>query len=171
MWNPGGLLKWDEILDFSLHPWNLLYFVAASTILLCFLGGWAMSAALKMAAGRLRLSEELLHKVVGLRLDDEQPWQDSALKKDPAVSTFVSETLGSHRMLESRLKRYIGFEGELRRLEKAVSTDNRGEISSATITHRWARCPMPSCATTTSSSRPWPRRTMSGRRTSTRPTR
>ena len=129
LWAPEGLLQVDQILNFTDHPLNLFYLVTVATVLLAVLGGGALIRSLKRADARVRNADELLARVSELSLDDVKAWQDPVFKSDPALANFVTETVGAYRMLDSRLKRQIGFEGELRRLEKAISDNSRTDLA------------------------------------------
>jgi len=85
------------------------------------------------AAGRanqnLDSAENLLSKICDLRLDNDRGWQNHIFKKDVAASSFVNEILGSWRLHQARQKKYLGLEGELVRLQKAIEGNQREDMS------------------------------------------
>jgi len=128
LWDPSGLGSYEQWVNFHDYPLNLLYAVAGATTLIILLGSWVVARAAAAANKRFRASEELLDKLTGLRLDNEEAWQDPAFKTHPAVVAFVTEILGSWRLQQSKQVRSLGVEGELHRLEKALSTNSRTDL-------------------------------------------
>ncbi len=129
LWDPSGLVQVDQWFNFQGHPLNILYIVGFSIMLLAVMGSWAVARAVTKAKGNLVASEELLSRICNLRLDNENDWQSPAFNKDVAASSFVNETLGAWRLHQTRQKKYLGLEGELIRLQKAIQGNQRSEIS------------------------------------------
>ncbi len=128
LWNPQGLTQVDQWFNFQDYPLNLLYILVAGVFALGILGSWAVARSVKSAQKRHVAVSGLLEKITQLRLDNEEPWQNSQLKKDPQAAAFVAETLGSWRLQMARQKKNIVLEGELRRLHKAMEDKSRGDL-------------------------------------------
>jgi len=130
LWQPESFRQLDQILDLDQNPLNLVYIVTLATLLLTLLGGWGVSRAVRKVGVRATGDAELIERIAALRIDDESGWQDQHLRDHPQLSTFVTENLGTWRMQEQLQKRATGLEGELQRLTKAATADERDLIDS-----------------------------------------
>lgn len=128
LWQPEGLFQVDQWFNFETYPLNALYLLLFGVILLAVLGGLSVGYSMKKASARHARVEGMLDKLVDLRLDNEQPWQDAQFKADPRVAAFVAETLGSWRLQMAREKKNSGQEGEMRRLQKALDSKVRDDL-------------------------------------------
>jgi len=128
LWNPEGLTQVDQWFNFQDYPLNLLYILVTGVLALGFLGSWAVARSVKSAQARHEAAAGLLQQIVDLRLDNEEPWQNSVFKADSKVAAFVAETLGSWRLQMARQKKNMSLEGELRRLHKALESKSRDDM-------------------------------------------
>ena len=129
LWDYSGLTQVGTLLDFQNHPQNMLALVLLGSLLLAGWVGARVALAVGEARSRGHSARLLLEKVSALRLDRGDAWQDPAFKADPALAGFAAETLGAWRHQEARLKRMTGLEGELHRLEKALSDEEREDLA------------------------------------------
>ncbi len=130
LWQPESFRQLDQILDLDQNPLNLVYIVTLATLLLTLLGGWGVARAVRKVGARASNDAELIDRIAALRIDDESGWQDHQLCDHPRLSTFVTENIGTWRMQEQRQKRAAGLEGELQRLTKAATANERDLIAS-----------------------------------------
>ncbi len=129
LWNPTALLSLGPWLDLANNPLNVLYLVGAGILLLSFLISWRVFNFSRGANRNLRDTEELLGKLIALRFDNESSWQNPIFKLDQAVESFVSEILGAWRLQAARQDKNLALEGELRRLEQAVTSSSRDQLT------------------------------------------
>ena len=129
LWQPQNLLQFDQLLNFADHPLNILYMVTMGIVFLALLGSFKMSMAAAEANARTRDAEELLDRLTALSLDKQDEWQSEDFKEFPSAEAFVIRALGAWRLQEARQKRLMGVEGELHRLEKALNTNSRSDLT------------------------------------------
>lgn len=129
LWQPAGLLPVAGILDFAAHPLNLVYLVAAGTVLLALLGAWSVAGAVGKVGAQAARDARLVDKLAALRIDDEKGWQDPLFKKHPTAAAFVNENVGAWRLQEARQRRAAGLEGELQRLLRAAAGGQRDGLN------------------------------------------
>ena len=129
LWQPGNLLQIDQLLNFADHPLNILYMVTMGVVFLALLGSFKMSRAAMEANGRTRNAEVMLDRLTALSLDRQEDWQSQEFKEYAPAEAFVVRTLGAWRLQEGRQKRLMGVEGELHRLEKALKTNSREDLT------------------------------------------
>ncbi len=128
LWNPAGLTQVDQWFNYQTYPLNLLYILVAGVLSLGFLGSWAVARAVRNAEKQHQTAIHMLDQLSALRLDQEEPWQNSDFKSDPRVAAFVAETLGSWRLQVASQKKNIALEGELRRLLAAMESKSRDDL-------------------------------------------
>lgn len=129
LWQPAELLQWQNYLSLQNHPLNILALICLGVIALTLLGSRAIAKAAAGANNRTAAAEEMLDRITSLRLENESSWQDPAFKSFEPAGTFVAETLGAWRLQQGRQKRFMGLEGELHRLEKALSDNSREDLA------------------------------------------
>jgi len=127
--NFDGLMQLDRILAFDLYPTNLFWMMAVGAALIAFLVGAAVARAIRGANGRAEHAEQMIDRITALDIEDGQGWQADELGTDPRVSAFAANTLGAYRLLQNKTARYIGQEGELHRLEKALMDGTRVDLA------------------------------------------
>lgn len=131
LWNPEALFQVEPWLDLQNNPVHVLYLVGLGIVALTWLIGWRVHRFSRSANRNLRDTEEVLGKLISLRLDSDSAWQNPLFRKDPAVEAFVFEILGAWRLQVARQDKNLALEGELRRLEAAVSSNSREELARA----------------------------------------
>jgi hypothetical protein len=129
LWQPQNLLQIDQLLNFADHPLNILYMVTLGIVFLALLGSYKMSKAAVEANARTRDAENMLDALTALSLDKQEDWQSQLFKEFPPAEAFVIRTLGAWRLQKARQKRLMGVEGELHRLEKALLTNSRSDLT------------------------------------------
>lgn len=129
-WKLGDLFNFGFYMSPADHPLNLLAVVALAVGTLAALGGRALENAWRRAQRGHVSTDRLLDKLAALRLDNEAPWSDPALRDHPAVGTFAAEVLGAWRLQGARLRRVNGIEGEVVRLQKALADNTREGLTS-----------------------------------------
>ncbi len=154
-WRPGDLFSPGNYLAPAAHPLNLVALLSLVVGVIGVTGGRALKAALRRLEQDRGTDARVLARLTALRLDNEGPWSDAALRDHPATGTFVAEVLGAWRLQTARLRRLNGVEGEIARLQKARwRTNSCASWTRGTPTRR----SLPSCARTTTTS---PRRSSS----------
>lgn len=129
-WKLGDLFQFGYYGSPGEHPLNLLALVALAVGTLAALGGRALENAWRRSQRSHVATDRLLDKLAALRLDNEGPWSDAALRDHPAVGTFAAEVLGAWRLQGARLRRVNGIEGEVVRLQKALADNARDGLTS-----------------------------------------
>ncbi len=129
LWQPQNLLQFDQLLNFADHPLNILYMVTMGIVFLALLGSYKMSKAAAEANARTCDAEDMLDRLTALSLDKQEEWQSEEFKEFPPAEAFVIRALGAWRLQEARQKRLTGVEGELHRLEKALNTNSRSDLT------------------------------------------
>jgi len=129
LWQPQNLLQFDQLLNFADHPLNILYMVTMGIVFLALLGSFKMSKAAAEANARTSDAEDMLDRLTDLSLDKQEEWQSENFKEFPPAEAFVIRALGAWRLQEARQKRLTGVEGELHRLEKALNTNSRSDLT------------------------------------------
>lgn len=105
-----------------------------------FLLGVAVTLALAAGAGLAfttwsrRMSQKqaadqaLLAAVVGLDLEDARGWQAPVLVADPAMAALTERLLGTYRLQQAKLTRFVCLDGEVHRLGKALACSAREDL-------------------------------------------
>ncbi len=125
----SGWTSLSTLYDLNAYPQHIFYAVLLFSVLLQTMVGYRMGAVIRNLKQRANSQQELLSQLMSLRLDNEEAWTNPIFKVSPEVESFTVETLGAWRHKESRVKRVIGLEGELHRLEKALSGDSRTDLA------------------------------------------
>ena len=126
-WKPADLLAVQNYLSPAAHPLNLVALLAVIVGLLAAVGGRALGSALHRLESDRSEAARLVDRLTALRLDNEGPWTDAVLSDHPSAGTFAAEVLGAWRLQGARLRRVNGVEGEVHRLQKAL-TENTREV-------------------------------------------
>ncbi len=129
LWQPEKLLAWENYLNLSNNPLNILMLICLGIVALTLLGSYAIAKAANGANNRTRAAEQMLDQVTALRLENEGAWQSTAFSDYGPAAAFVAETLGAWRLQAARQKHFTGLEGELQRLEKALSSNSRVDLT------------------------------------------
>ena len=126
-WSPADLLDPAKYAAPLRHPLNLVALLSLVVGVVAALGARFLGATLRALTAERAASERLVEKITALRLDNEGPWGDAALRDHPTAGTFTAEVLGAWRLQGARLRRFNGVEGELHRVQKAL-VDNSREV-------------------------------------------
>jgi hypothetical protein len=129
LWRPAELMQWNNYLDLGHHPLNVLALIVLGAVVLTLLGSRAIARAAAGANDRFRAAENVLTRLTALRLTDEEGWQKADFSDHAGAATFAAEALGAWRLQAARQKRYMGLEGELHRLEKALADNCRQDLT------------------------------------------
>ncbi|MBK8166977.1 MAG: hypothetical protein IPK64_13640 [bacterium] len=124
-WAPTDLLDPAKYAAPLRNPLNLVAMLSVLVGIVAAVGARALNAAMRASTADRAAAERLLEKLTALRLDNEGPWGDPALRDHPNAGTFTAEVLGAWRLQGARLRRLNGVEGELHRVEKALSENAR----------------------------------------------
>lgn len=124
-WAPADLLDPAKYAMPLENPLNLVALLSVVVGIVAAVGARALNATLRAFAAERAASERLLDKLTALRLDNEGPWGDAALRDHPSTGAFTAEVLGAWRLQGARLRRLNGVEGELHRVQKALSENAR----------------------------------------------
>lgn len=128
-WNPGALLVVQNYLSPTEHPFNLVALLSVVVGFLAIVGARALDGTLRRFERERAAGARLVDKLTALRLDNEGPWTDAALRDHPTAGSFVAEVLGAWRLQSARLRRVSGVEGELHRLQKALVDNDRDVLT------------------------------------------
>lgn len=128
-WRPGDLFVIGNYLAPASHPLNLVALLSVVIGVIGVTGGRALKAALRRLEQDRGTDARVLAKLTALRLDNEGPWGDAALRDHPATGTFTAEVLGAWRLQGARLRRLNGVEGEIGRLQKALVENTRDVLT------------------------------------------
>jgi hypothetical protein len=116
------------ITDFQANPTNAFWLAAAVTLLAAVMTGVAVSQRMRGLSTSTDDQDDVLDAI--RQLDPEQPetWQREELQRDPDLAAVTGALLGHYKLQQAKLQRYVGVEGELHRLEKALVDENGEEL-------------------------------------------
>ena len=114
--------------DFQAHPINAFWLAAVVTLLVALMAGVAVDRRLRGLSHGVVDQEEILEAI--RQLDPEVPatWERQELQSDAGVAAVTSGLLGHYSLQQAKLERYVGLEGELHRLEKAMVDENQDDL-------------------------------------------
>ncbi|MBM4130795.1 hypothetical protein FJ250_07170, partial [bacterium] len=124
-WGPGDLLDPGKYAAPLQNPVNLFALMSIIVVIVAACGARALNRAMRAIAAERAASERLVEKLTALRLDNEGPWGDAALREHATAGVFAAEILGAWRLQGARLRRLNGVEGELHRVQKALAENAR----------------------------------------------
>jgi hypothetical protein len=104
----------------------LLGFMA--TIALAIGAGFAFALWTRRASQRHAADQALLAAVSALDLEDSRGWQAPILVADANLAALTERLLGTYRLQQAKLTRYVCLEGELHRLGKALACAAREDL-------------------------------------------
>ncbi len=128
MWDFSGLSNLSSIYDLNQYPQHVFFAVIASAVLLLGMVGYRMGTIISDLKSRVLTQDELLGHLTSLRLENPAGWTNPIFKMNPTLESFTTEIQAAWRKNESRLQRVVGLEGELHRLEKALSEGSREDL-------------------------------------------
>lgn len=124
-WSPADLFNAGKYAAPLQNPVNLVALLSVIVGVVAAFGARALGATLRRLEAERAANDRVIDKLTALRLDNEGPWGDAALRDHPTAGTFVAEVLGAWRLQGARLRRVNGVEGELHRLQKALAENTR----------------------------------------------
>ncbi len=104
----------------------VLGFVA--TIALAVGAGFAFALWTRRASHRHAEDQALLAAVTALDLEDPRGWQAPVLVADANLAALTERLLGTYRLQQAKLTRYVCLEGELHRLGKSLACAAREDL-------------------------------------------
>jgi len=116
------------IVDFTAHPVNAFWFGALALVLVAVAAGVAVERRLRDVTEQLRARETLIETIRGLDPDDLASWRRDDLQEDPVLAGLTTAVVGHFSLQQAKLTRYVGLEGELHRLEKALADSERAVL-------------------------------------------
>ncbi len=125
----SGFQDITSIGDFAAHPINAFWLAAAVTLAAALAAGIAMDRRLRRLSRMLADQDVVLEAVHALDPENAETWRCDALQADPDLAATTSNVLGHLSLQQAKLTRYVGLEGELHRLERAMGDDHREGLS------------------------------------------
>ena len=114
--------------DFQAHPINAFWLAAVVTLLAAVLAAVAVDKRLRGFSHATGDQEDILEAIRQLDPEDPATWQREELQADSDVAAVTSGLLGHYNLQQAKLERYVGLEGELHRLEKAMADENQDDL-------------------------------------------
>lgn len=114
--------------DLQAHPVNAFWLAAGVTLLAGLLVAVGIQRRLRAMQEIILEQHTLLDAVGALDPDVPESWRHEALLNDPDLSTVTGNLLGHYHLQQAKLTRYVGLEGELHRLEKAIAEDSQVDL-------------------------------------------
>ncbi len=99
-----------------------------ATIALAVGAGFAFTLWTRRASQRQAADQALLAAVSVLDLEDPRGWQAPVLVADANLAALTERLLGTYRLQQAKLTRYVCLEGELHRLGKALACATREDL-------------------------------------------
>jgi hypothetical protein len=101
---------------------------AVASLALAVGAGFAFALWTRRTAQRHAADQALLAAVSSLDLEDPRGWQSPVLVADPNLAALTERLLGTYRLQQAKLTRYVCLEGELHRLGKALACAAREDL-------------------------------------------
>lgn len=101
---------------------------AVASLALAVGAGFAFALWTRRTAQRHAADQALLAAVSSLDLEDPRGWQSPVLVADPSLAALTERLLGTYRLQQAKLTRYVCLEGELHRLGKALACAAREDL-------------------------------------------
>lgn len=98
------------------------------TLALAVGAGIAFTAWTRRFSQKHAADQALLAAIAGLDLEDARGWQAPVLVADPAMAALTERLLGTYRLQQAKLTRYVCLDGELHRLGKALACSAREDL-------------------------------------------
>ena len=117
--------------DLAAHPVNAFWLGVVATVAVALLAGASMRRRFAGVRDDLAGRERVLEAVRRLDPEDAASWRQDALNDDPDVAAVASALLGHANLQQAKLERYVGLEGELHRLEKAMADEDADALGAA----------------------------------------
>lgn len=120
----SGLRDWTTLGDFARFPANAFWLSLLVITLVAVLVAVGIGRRLRELRQTVLAQEELLAAVGALDPDVPDSWRQEVLVTDPELAAVTGNLLGHYHLQQAKLARYVGLEGELHRLEKAMADGN-----------------------------------------------
>lgn len=110
--------------DFRTYPVNAFWLAAGVMLFAGFLAAVAFERRLQGLVAQAEEDAAILGAIRQLDPDRPETWQSEELQHDPELAAVTSGLLGHFNLQQAKLSRYVGLEGEMHRLEKAMADAN-----------------------------------------------
>jgi hypothetical protein len=101
---------------------------AVASLAMAIGAGFAFALWTRRTARRHAADQALLAAVSSLDLEDPRGWQAPVLVADANLAALTERLLGTYRLQQAKLTRYVCLEGELHRLGKALACAAREDL-------------------------------------------
>ncbi|HOX24874.1 MAG TPA: hypothetical protein PLL30_03800 [Candidatus Krumholzibacteria bacterium] len=132
---PGSLIDGSgfrdlrTIGDVRAHPANAFWFGALVTLAAAIVAAAVVARSQRALQRAIQARDALLGKYRGLNPDDLESWRREDLQADPDLAALTTGVVGHFSLQQARLKRYVGLEGELHRLEQAMADNDANGLN------------------------------------------
>lgn len=123
LWDFTGFHDPLTIGDFHQHPVNAFWLASLVTLVAAVLAAVAVERRLTQLGKQTEADTRLLDALYSLDPERAETWQHEAIQADADFSATTGDLLGHYNLQQAKLKRYVGLEGELHRLEKAMADE------------------------------------------------
>ncbi len=124
----SGFSDFKAIGDFQAHPINAFWLAAAVTLLAAITAGVAVSRRMRGLGDSSSSQNDILEAIRHLDPEKPESWEREELESDPDLAAATSSLLGHFNLQQAKLERYVGLEGELHRLEKALVDESLDDL-------------------------------------------
>ncbi len=114
--------------DFRLHPVNAFWFSTLVALIAAVLAGVGIRRYVSRLRAEIAAQDELLDAVCALDPDEPASWRREVILADADLAATTGNLLGHYHLQQAKLTRYVGLEGELHRLEKAMAEDSSTDL-------------------------------------------
>jgi len=115
--------------DFQAHPVNAFWLAVLVIVAAALVAALAVDRRLQGLTATVAAQDEVMEALRTLNPEDPESWKREELQNDPDMAAATSALLGHHNLQSAKLERYVGLEGELHRLEKAMSEDSTVDLN------------------------------------------
>lgn len=115
--------------DLRSHPVNAFWLAAAVVLAAAALAAVAVERRLRDLRETVVHQEAVLDAVRNLDVENPESWRDEQLQDDPDLAAVTSGLVGHLNLQQAKLSRYVGLEGELHRLEKAMAEESTADLA------------------------------------------
>jgi hypothetical protein len=115
--------------DLRSHPVNAFWLAAAVVLAAAALAAVAVERRLRDLRETVVHQEAVLDAVRNLDAENPDSWRDEQLQDDPDLAAVTSGLVGHLNLQQAKLSRYVGLEGELHRLEKAMAEESTADLA------------------------------------------
>jgi hypothetical protein len=109
--------------DFHTHPVNAFWLAAVVVLAAAAMTAVAVERRVSDLRETARSQDAVLEAIRNLDPDTPESWSQEELQGDSDLAAVVSGLVGHYNLQQAKLNRYVGLEGELHRLEKAMAEE------------------------------------------------